>query len=229
MALATLAAMPPQKGTDTHDGKPALESFDDITYDSMFKMTDEIRNKNYAHNMSQELPIGIVDQNGMIINQNAMSEFRINNYTVQYGGCGAIALYNTIKTLDPDTEVTFPQAISWMEPYGILNHTFGAAPTGITDCLNKMGYEAKFVPPTKSIEEAAKEADAAIVLYAATANIHYVAFHASGEDEAGNTRFTFYNESGDMNDIRTYSEFTEELTDQDRTEIAQIGIVVRKK
>lgn len=198
MALAAAAAMLPQKPLQCNCKRQAdaINGLEDITVEKAFSITDADRAANYVHNCAQELGEGIVDRDGMIINQSGMENFLINNSTVAYSGCGAIALYNTIRTLNPKTEVTFAQTVSWMEPYGVLNNSFGILPTGVVDALNQMGYETHyyFSQDAEEISKAASGADAAISLYATNKNIHYVAFHADSVNEAGETVFQFYNE-----------------------------------
>lgn len=187
------------------------QTFGEVSFRDLIYITDEERRRNYVHNMAQKLTPDMVDENGMIINQGAMSFFVMNRYSVAYGGCGAIALYNTIKILDPDSEVTFPQIIYWTEPYGILNNALGIAPWGITNILNGMGYKTKFCffKNADKISELASEADAAVTLYIRKSlSAHYVAFHAAGTDKSGQQNFKFYNEIyGAGNDTRTYQSF----------------------
>lgn len=229
-ALAAAAAMPPVSGNHSCVGEvPPIHDFSDVTYDSLFKMNDRIRAQNYAHNMDLEMPKSAIDANGMIIKQRALHDYKINNYGVDYAGCGAIALYNAIKTLAPSSEVTFPQVIYWMEPYGIMNNTFGAFPTGVSHCLNELGYETQYVfnQNPEKISQAAGNADAAISLYATTGNIHYVAFQVKSIDSKGNSLFQFYNEDNMEGEV-SYHEFYEGLS-KNRTRLAQLTILVNKK
>ena len=214
MALAAAAAMPPQKPLQCSCKRQAdaINGLHDVTVEKAFSITDADRAANYVHNCAQELGEGIVDKDGMIINQSGMGNFLINNSTVAYSGCGAIALYNTIRTLNPKTEVTFSQTISWMEPYGVLNNSFGILPTGVVNALNQMGYETHycFSQDAEEISRAASSADAAISLYATNKNIHYVAFHADSVNKAGETVFQFYNEKPEDH-YETYEQFDDSL------------------
>lgn len=232
VALAAVAAMPAQDAQASHGcerDQGIVHSANDITMDQALSITDSQRAQNYGHNMAQVFPEDSLDADGMIINQGKLDMFNINNCGIDYGGCGAIALYNTIRTLNPDTNVTFPQTIYWMEPYGILNNTLGAVPMGITSVLNEMGYETQycFNQDPAMVSAAAANADAAITLYATTEEVHYVAFHADPAD--GSTQeqtFIFYNESGSGGDSRTYEKFKDSLTSEYRTEIGSVTILV---
>ena len=208
---ATAAAMPAKTSRRCKLDNGIAQTFGEVSLQDLIYITQEERNQNYAHNMAQELTPDMVDKNGMIINQGVMTYFVINRYSVAYGGCGAIALYNTIKILDPDSEVTFPQIIYWIEPYGILNNALGIVPSGITSVLNDMGYKTQlcFFKNADKISELASEADAAVTLYInKSLSAHYVAFHAVGADESGQQKFKFYNEIyGAGDDTRTYLSF----------------------
>lgn len=234
-ALLVASAMPPQPQSVSHsceDEPDYLHNKKDIAFEYMLPVDERQRELNYAHNKAQEFPAGSLDANGLIIGQSALDNFHINNVGVDYGGCGAIALYNAVKILNPDTKLTFADAIYHMEDYGIMGNTFGAFPMGVSHCLNQLGYDTEYVLlDSKKIGETAAESDAAIVLYATTTNVHYVAFTPTGEQtesEPPQPTFNFYNETGDVEDIRTYEAFTDGLTDGSRTEIAQIGIIIHK-
>lgn len=235
-ALLVASAMPPQPQAQPHscDGEPDfLHAGESPSYEHMLPVDERQREQNYAHNKAQKFPEGSLNEDGLIINQGKLGDFHINSVGADYGGCGAIALYNVVKTLNPSTNFTFADAIYQMEPYGILSNTYGAIPTGISHCLDKMGYETDYVMlDSKAIGEAATSSDAAIVLYATTSNVHYVAFQpVADSDESGtdDPKFKFYNENyGDTNDVRTYDEFTSGLTSSSRTELAQIGIIVHR-
>ena len=159
LALAAATVMPAHR-CELDNEIP--QNFGEVPFRDLLYITEKERNKNYAHNMAQELTRKMTDESGMIIDQEEMKQFVINRYSVKHGGCGAIALYNTIKTLNPESEVTFPQVVYWMEPYGVLNNAMGALPFGITSALHDMGYETQlcFLKNADEISELAAEADA---------------------------------------------------------------------
>lgn len=234
-ALLVASAMPPQPQSQPHscDGEPDfLHTGESPSYEHMLPVDERQRELNYAHNKAQEFPEGSLNADGLIIDQNALRNFHINNVGVDYGGCGAIALYNAIKILNPDTKLTFADAIYHMEPYGILSNTLGALPTGVSHCLNQLGYDTEYVLlDSKKIGEAAAESDAAIVLYATTTNVHYVAFAPTGDvdEDSQLPTFYFYNEGGiNESEPYTYEYFTNNLNNN-RTEIVQMGIIVNKR
>jgi len=236
-ALLVASAMPPQPQPQSQphscDDEPDfLNNKEPLLYEHTLPVDARQRELNYAHNKAQEFPEGSLNADGLIIDQNALRNFHINNVGVDYGGCGAIALYNAIKILNPDTRLTFADAIYHMEPYGILSNTLGTLPTGVSHCLNQLGYDTEYVLlNSKNIGEAAAESDATIVLYATTTNVHYVTLAPTGDldDNSQLPTFNVYNEGGiDEGTPCTYERFTNNLSNN-RTEIAQMGIIVNKR
>ena len=173
-------------------------------------------------------------------NYEQIEDFLISNHRTTDSNCGVTALYNTIKTLDPEAEVTYEQAASWMSPYAVLNHSFGILPTGVVNALNRMGYETHycFSKDAEEISRVAAGAGAAISLYATNENIHYVAFHANSVKEDGEPVFEFYDEKSECH-CETYEAFDDSLgsfvTEWDEGESAKrvkfgsITILVNKK
>ena len=208
-----------------------MNNISDFTIEKGFSITNEQRMINYAHNMQMTIPSKALDSNGQIIDQNLLNDFYINNSTVAYSGCGAVSLYNTIKILDPDTEITFPQVIYWMEPYGVLNNALGALPTGPGDILEKLGYEVTYSyshDPTE-IAQMAAQADAAISYYMTPQYFHFVAFQPVSTDTAsGQPIFEFYNEIIMEGDQRSYEDF-QTHKHSGAKEWASITILVERK
>lgn len=124
---------------------------------------------------------------------------------------GAAALYNTVKTLDPDTEMTFEQAVQVMQPYGVMeNPVVGDVPLGVVSALNGMGYQTQYClgMDTGAVSAAAAQAGAAVMMYATTAGCGCAAFHADpwlpGMDER---TFTFYDGPGQDGDSMPLGKF----------------------
>lgn len=173
-------------------------------------------------------------------NDQKIEDFLISNHITAEADCGVTALYHTVKTLDPETEVTYEQAASWMSPYAVLNDSFGVLPTGVVNALNRMGYETHycFSKDAEEISRAAAGADAAISLYATDEHIHYVAFHADSVREDGAPVFEFYDEKSECH-CETYEAFDDSLgsfvTEWDagepvkRGKFGSITILVNKK
>lgn len=94
---------------------------------------------------------------------------------------GAAALYNTVLTLDPNTEMTFEQAVQVMAPYGVMEDpVVGDVPLGVVSALNGMGYQTQYClgMDTEAVSTAVAQASAAVMMYATTAGCGCVAFHA---------------------------------------------------
>lgn len=173
-------------------------------------------------------------------NKQKIEDFLISNYITTGADCGVTALYHTVKTLNPETEITYEQAASWMSPYAVLNDSFGILPTGVVNALNRMGYETHycFSKDAEEISRAAAGADAAISLCATNEHIHYVAFHAVSVREDGAPVFEFYDgksgchcESYEAFDASFGSFVTEwdAVESEKRVKFGSVTVLVNKK
>lgn len=180
------------------------------------------RKENYEHNSSIEFEGEYLNSNGMIINQGVMHDFHINNFTVAKTGCGAIAAYNACKILDPENVPTFADVISEMEPYGILNNTYGLMPAGVGDYFVSGGYDVSY--EVSDIGESAKEADVCVLYYISlnpdNPYGHFITLEKNSEGT-----FNVYNlQYGNENDVRTFEEIEEAIYPS-----AMLGITISKK
>jgi len=75
----------------------------------------------------------------LIEDQHAYDDMYLGMSTVAFAGCEVIATYNVIKTLVPDTTVTFPGLIGMYEKKGIINAgRFGVSPRAIVSLLKNI-------------------------------------------------------------------------------------------
>ncbi len=221
-ALALASAIPAQQGTSMQQGgsfgqnqavvpMPEMDAFD---FDGMMSNPD------------------IIDSDGMIIDQSAMENIKIYDSTVAMAGSAAVAFYNTIKALEPDTDMTFMQAVQQMEPYGKIEHSeLGAMPLGIADALNKRGYKTQycFDTDTEIVSNEAVNADASIMMYATTKNTRCVAFRPDPvKPDVKERTFTFYNEMGKKKSSMALKKFDSQLSDKGRTKLGAVTITVEK-
>ena len=64
------------------------------------------------------------------------------NKTMDYNGCGVIAVFNAMNDLKVKNEISLPSIIEHFENDGIvLSGIFGTAPTAIEDFFVKKGFE----------------------------------------------------------------------------------------
>jgi len=174
----------------------------------------------------------VIDTDGMVIDQSAMENIRIYDSNVAMAGSAAVALYNTIKTLEPDTDMTFMQAVQQMESYGKIAHpVLGTVPLGIADALHKRGYKTQycFETDTEIVSNEAVNADASIMMYATTKNTRCVAFRPDPvKPDAKERTFTFYNEAGKKKSSMPLKKFDSQLSDEGRTKLGAVTIAVEK-
>lgn len=174
----------------------------------------------------------VIDADGMVIDQSAMENIKIYDSNVAMAGSAAVALYNTIKALEPDTDMTFMQAVQQMESYGKIAHpVLGTMPLGIADALNKRGYKTQycFEKDTELISNEAVNADASIMMYATTKNTRCVAFRPDPiKPDTKERTFTFYNEVGKKKSSMPLKKFDSQLSDKGRTKLGAVTIVVEK-
>ncbi|MBO5145202.1 MAG: DUF4280 domain-containing protein [Lachnospiraceae bacterium] len=147
-------------------------------------------------------------------------------------GAAAAALYNTVRILEPDTEMTFQQAAGQMESYGTLEHPeLGTVSLGIADALNRKGYRTQYCFGTdiEAISREAANAEAAIMMYATTKDCGCVAFRADPVNaEAKERTFSFYNEEGLVEESMTLKSFDNRLSGKERTKLGTITLTVDK-
>lgn len=145
---------------------------------------------------------------------------------------GAAALYNTVLALDPDTEMTFEQAVQLMEPYGVMEDpVVGDMPFGVVSALNGLGYQTQYClgMDTGAVSMAAAQAGAAVMMYATTAGCGCVAFHADPlMPDMGERTFTFCNGPGQAGVSMALEGFESLLADGGCAVLGAVTVTVDK-
>lgn len=145
---------------------------------------------------------------------------------------GAAALYGTVRVIEPDTEMTFDQAVQQMEPYGVLEHpVLGTLPLGIVSALNGMGYQTQYCFGTdvEAISREAADADAAVMMYATTKDCGCVAFHADPlEPDTDERTFTVCNGVGQAGTSMALKDFDSLLLDEGCAMLGAVTVTVNK-
>lgn len=145
---------------------------------------------------------------------------------------GAAALYNTVQTLDPDTEMTFEQAVQLMEPYGVMeNPVVGSMPLGVVSALNGLGYQTQYClgMDTDAVSMAVAQAGAAVMMYATTADCGCVAYHADPiVPETGERTFTFCSGAAQAGVSMALESFGSLLADGGRSMLGMMTVTVDK-
>lgn len=177
--------------------------------------------ENFVHNQSIPFAGPFLDSSGMIINQGAMSAFQINNFTVAQAGGGAVAAYNACRLLQGAASPSFADIVHEMEPYGILNNTYGMMPCGIASYFVREGYQVEF--EASDIAETMKNAGAGVLMYAASGLVGYVTCGKTNEEAPA-----FYNlPEGMDHSIRTFEELETGILAKGA--FALLGMAISKK
>ena len=190
--------------------------------------TSQVSSQNDRNDSTFQFDFGMLGNDEIIISPNLMYPM-VYDSNATFNNSGAVALYNTVKIVEPNTSLTYAQAVEKLEPYKPLNTELGLLPTGVVPTLNTMGYKIQycFGQDIKSISKRAAGASAGIVLYATTKNFKYVAFHPDQMEIGANEQtFTFYNEAGLPDDSQTFQSFNDSLSDENCKKLGMVVILV---
>ena len=145
---------------------------------------------------------------------------------------GAAALYNTVLALDPNTEMTYEQAVQLMGPYGVMEDpVVGVMPFGVVSALNGLGYQTQYClgMDTEAVSMAAAQAGAAVMMYATTTGCGCVAFHADPVmPDMGERTFTFCNGPGQTGVSMALEGFENLLADGGGAMLGAVTVTVDK-
>ena len=108
------------------------------------QLNKDIIQKNLSNNINNfENHKKIIEKNkGYIEDQHSYNDMYYGNKTMDYNGCGVIAVFNAMNDLKVKNEISLPSIIEYFENDGIvLSGIFGTAPTAIEDFFVKKGFE----------------------------------------------------------------------------------------
>lgn len=177
--------------------------------------------ENYAHNQAVPFSGSFLDSSGMIVSQGAMNDFQFNSFTVAQAGGGAVAAYNACRLLQGEAAPSFADIAYAMEPYGILNNTYGMMPCGIANYFIGEGYNVDF--GVADIGERIKTVGTGVLMYAASGLVHYVTCGKT-DDES----YAFYNlPEGMDHNIRTLEELETGILEKGA--FAMLGMAISPK
>ena len=212
--------------------------------EAQLKKLEEVKNdspRNYAHNtkIMEQIEQGkgeiaerwkkAADEEGHIIKQNYLSDFKYGAQSSNDNGCGWIAAYNAL--LDLGERVSPQNVIYDIEDHMVLRGMLGSDFDGISSYFEKKGYKVekiKRVPSKDSlkISEMAQSGDACIMFYYRDEPFepaHFIAFSPTGKNKKGENTFKFYNTY-----LREDVETLEQLQSKDPAFYKNI-IIIKKK
>lgn len=156
--------------------------------------------KNIEHNkmvfeLLEEVKIGksVFSRDGFIEYQNGLSEIKFGDVAASYGACGAIAVWNILKSFNiaPDKAQVFDD----VEKGAILGGRLGTNVFFIKKYLSGRGHRINMY---FCLNEFKRSFAAAGIVYYINDNFkaHYVAFTPAGVNEKGEKLYRFHNAAG---------------------------------
>lgn len=105
------------------------------------------RSEALAQNQKVDIPADAVDGQGFITDISKLEGFKMFQRPASVVGEGAVAAYNVMKRLDPQSAPSLPQVMFDMEAYGAVETSNGAFVTGLSDYFAKQGCGVEFCLP----------------------------------------------------------------------------------
>ncbi|MFR4977297.1 MAG: PAAR-like protein [Butyricicoccus sp.] len=105
------------------------------------------REETLVQNEKVDIPSEALDSQGRICDMSKLGAFQMFQQPFSISGGGAVAAYNTIKTLSPQSAPSFAQVIYDMEKFGAVKTPSGMFVSGVSDYLSKQGYGVEYLLP----------------------------------------------------------------------------------
>lgn len=142
MAMATMSTYP---ATTASRVMPALGLADAST--APLQMTAAQRAEEFAQNQAVSLPPDALDKQGFITDMSQLGAFQMFQKPANLSADGAVAAYNAMKAVLPQTAPSFADVIYGMEEYGAVQTPNGVFSPGISDFLVKQGCRIQYLMP----------------------------------------------------------------------------------
>lgn len=106
----------------------------------------------------------ITKTNGYVEDQNAWTDMKYGDSTMQYSGCEVFATYNAIFNMAGMHKMSLAQMIAEYEKDGmVMSGKFGTSPKAIADFLTKQGYKTNLCTEEKDFDSVGKDSDTLIL------------------------------------------------------------------
>ena len=150
----------------------------------------------------QSLPYGrgrefACDEQGMIVSQRPLRDYRMGAVSSDRCGCGWVACYNALRLLG--CEMSPEQVIRTLEPAFALRGTLGTRAVALPAFFLHQGFQVALSATYEGVAKRAPGADANILYYLRRPrkghiSAHFVAFSGmTGTSEKGVPVYRFYN------------------------------------
>lgn len=106
----------------------------------------------------------ITKNKGYVEDQNAYTDMKYGDSTMQFSGCEVFATFNAIYNLAGSHKVSLAKMISEYEKDGmVMSGKFGTSPRAISDYLTKQGYKTTLSTEEKDFDTVGKNHDSLIL------------------------------------------------------------------
>ncbi|MCH5343806.1 MAG: DUF4280 domain-containing protein [Acetatifactor sp.] len=177
---------------------------------------------NYEYNVTLSHAQNYILENGLITNQQALGDFRVNYFNASQVGCGAVAAYNANLILQLESYNPLEELIYEMEPYGLINNPYGLMPAGLIDYYVRGDMQVSY--EVTDLAAHIEESDAGIIMYVAQDHVHYVTCKHNDDGS-----FSFYNTyNGVETQTMQFEEFEASLEEENPIAIAAITLTQKE-
>lgn len=143
---------------------------------------------NYLHNKNVVMPTQAM-QDGVIINQDLVNEYRLGVHWANKNSCGVIATYNFLKLNNKNAD--YAELLRFFDAYGTFAFgLLGTNPLTIQTILSFKGFDMGITCNVSEMEDLAKKSGVSILMYFHSRGAHFITLQ--------------YNES--INMFKTYNE-----------------------
>ena len=111
------------------------------------QMTAAQRAEEFMQNQTASLPPDALNEQGFITDMSQLGAFQMFQQPANLSASGAVAAYNAMKAVSPQTAPSFADIIFGMEEYGAVQSPNGVFSPGISDFLVKQGCSVQYLMP----------------------------------------------------------------------------------
>lgn len=111
------------------------------------QMTDAQRAEEFVQNQTASLPPDALNEQGFITDMSQLGAFQMFQQPANLSANGAVAAYNAMKAVSPQTAPSFADIIYGMEKYGAIQSPNGIFSPGISDFLVTRGCSVQYLMP----------------------------------------------------------------------------------
>lgn len=150
--MAAMAVMATYPSSISSRVMPSL-GIQDLSADNCTPVHSSLAQRTAALTQNQDIkmPASALNEQGLITDLSKLNEFQMFQQPVSVAGGSAVAAYNAMKQLTPQSAPSFSQVIFEMEAYGAVETPNGMFVPGLSDYLAKQGCGVEFFLPEEEL------------------------------------------------------------------------------